>query len=138
MDGEGPYIGESSKVRSILDLFNVSKILALVIGIVGFLLAAWAAWPIIYGIWGGIPGGIYWIVSAIINLMAYMKFDEFVGMLNERRYQALYDLLVVWIVLTLIFGVVVGILLLIAYIQLGELKNVGAYSQQSTLQPPPQ
>lgn len=138
MDGKEPYIGESSKVRSILDLLNVAKILALVIGIVGFLLAAWAAWPIIYRVWGGIPGAVYWITSAIINLLAYMKFDEFVGMVNERRYQALYDLMVVWMVLTLIFGVIVGILLLIVYIQLGELKNAGAYSQQGTLQPPPQ
>ncbi len=138
MDGEEPVIGESSKVRSILDVLNVAKILALVIGILGFLLAAWSAWPLVYGIWTGIIGALYWIVSAVINLMVYTKFDEFVGMVKDRRYQEFYDLLLVWMVLTLIFGVIVGILLLIVYIQLGELKTSLGYSQYANAPPPPQ
>jgi len=136
--GEGvPAIGESSKVKSMLELLNIAKVLALVMGILGFLLAAWAAWPLIYGIWSSLFGAVYWIIAAIINLMAYMRMDEFTGMVKERRYSEFYDILITWMVLTLVFGVIVGVLLLIVFIQVNELKTSSEFSSSPQTPPPP-
>ncbi len=133
-----PVIGESSKVKSMLELLNIAKILALVMGILGFLLAAGAAWPLVYGTWSSLFGAIYWIIAAIINLMAYMRMDEFVGMVKERRYSEFYDILITWMVLTLVFGVIVGVLLLIVFIEVNELKTSPEFSTPPQAPPPPQ
>ncbi len=141
MGEDMPAIGESSKVKSMLEMLNIAKVLALVIGILGFLLAAWAAWPLIYSVWSSLFGAVYWIVAAVINLMAYMRMDEFIGMVKSRRYQEFYDILVTWMVLTLIFGVIVGILLLIVFIEINDIKTSSEFSQsppQQTPPPPPQ
>ncbi len=137
MEGIQPAIGESSKVNTILDLLNIAKILALVIGILGFLLAAWSAWPIIYGYWGSIIGALYWVVSAVINLMLYMRMDEFSSMVKSRRYAELHDVVLIWMVLGLIFGFIVGILLLIVFLQLEELKKAVSYPSSYPPQSPP-
>jgi len=137
MEGTQPAIGESSKVKSILDLLNIAKILALVFGILGFLIAAWSAWPVIYGYWGSIIGGLYWIVAAVINLMLYMRMDEFSSMVKARRYVELHDTILIWMVLGLIFGFIVGLLLLIVFIQLDELKKAVAYPPTYPPQSPP-
>ncbi len=133
-----PVIGESSKVKSMLELLNIAKVLALVMGILGFLLAAGAAWPLVYGAWSSLFGAIYWIIAAIINLMAYMRMDEFVGMVKERRYSEFYDILITWMVLTLVYGLIVGVLLLIVFIEVNELKTSSEFSTPPQAPPPPQ
>jgi len=137
MEGTQPAIGESSKVNSILELLNIAKILALVFGILGFIIAAWSAWPVIYGYWGSIIGGLYWIAAAIINLMLYMRMDEFSSMVKTRRYVELHDSILIWMVLGLIFGFIVGLLLLIVFIQLEELKKAVSYPSAYPPQSPP-
>ncbi len=135
MEGTTPGIGESGKVRSILDLLNIAKILALVIGIIGFVYAG------VEGVWLNIGGIIYGVAMGILNIMVYMRMDEFVGYVNSRRYKELKDNILIWAILTIIFGVIVGILLIIVYVQLDELIRVPQYPPPATgtqLPPPPQ
>ena len=126
-----PSIGESSKVRSIMEILNISKILALVIGILGFALAAW------YLIWLAIIPGAYWILTGIINLLLYMRHEEFMGLIRGRRYQELKDTMLVWMVLGIIFGFIVGILLLIVYIQVEDLLTSRSYMPPPAPPAPP-
>jgi len=112
-----PAIGESSKVRTILDLLRISKILSLVLGILFLLAAVW------YGFTGSIGAAIYLVASGIVNLLLYMKMDEFTGMVNSRRYGELRDNILIWGVLSIIFGVIVGILLIVVHVELDELEK---------------
>ena len=116
-----PAIGESSKVRSIMEILNISKILALVIGILGFALGAY------YFIWLNVIFGAYWVLSGVINLLIYLRHEEFMGLIKGRRYQELRDTMLVWMVLGILFGFIVGLLLLIAYIQIEDLLTSRSY-----------
>jgi len=131
MEGTPPAIGESSKVRTSLDLLRISKILALVIGILSFVGAAWNGIMLSWG-WA-----LYGVASGIINLLIYLRIDEFTNMISGRRYGELRDMLLIWAVLGIIFGVIVGILLIIVYIQVEELQRTTGFVQQHVQQIPP-
>ncbi len=133
---QSPYIGESSKIRSVLDMLNITKILALIIGIVGFLIALGEG--LSYALWfGWIPaliGAIYGILMGIINLLIYMRIPEYDAMIRARRYSDAKNEMLVWGVLGLIFGFVAGLLLLlVVFMYLEDLERVSMYPQQ---QPP--
>jgi len=131
MEGTPPAIGESSKVRTSLDLLRISKILALVIGILSFVGAAWNGIMLSWG-WA-----LYGVASGIINLLIYLRIDEFTNMISGRRYGELRDMLLIWAVLGIIFGVIVGILLIIVYIQVEVLHRTTGFVQQPVQQIPP-
>ena len=129
-----PAIGESSKVRTILDILHIAKILALIIAILLLVAAAW------YGFTFNIFGAIYSVAAAVINLLLYMRMDEYASMVNNRRYGELRDNILIWAILAIIFGVIVGILLLIVYIELEEIEKNVRYAQNTPntyRQPPP-
>ncbi len=117
MEGSQIHIGESGKVKSILEMLDLAKILSLIVGIVALLLAAW------YGfIWSFFSAG-YWIVAAVINLIAHTKMDEYTSMVKSREYSRAKDEIMMWMILTIIFGFLTGVFLLIAYIYLDELPK---------------
>ncbi len=126
-----PAIGESSKVRTVLDLLHISKILALIIGILLLIAAAW------YGFTFSILAAIYSVAAAVINLLLYMRMDEFTALVNNRRYPELRDRILIWAILGIIFGVIVGILLIIVYVELDELQRSTMYQQPPPTAPPP-
>ena len=139
-----PQIGESSKVRSTLDLLNLTKMLALIIGIVSFLIALWQAidmivWMYVYAaIWA-----IYWIISGVVNFMVYSKIPTYDSMIRARRYTEAKQDMMTWAIVALIFGVVAGILLLIIiFVNLEELERMHPYAPQypspPQAPPPPQ
>ena len=129
MEGTEPRIGESGKVKSILEMLNLGKTLALVMGIISLLGAAW------YGFTFSFFGAGYWVVSAVINLMAYTRVDEWINMVKSREYGRAKDELLVWMILTIIFGLIAGVFFLIAYIYLEELPRENVPAE---IPPPPQ
>lgn len=137
---QSPYIGESGKVRSALDLLNITKILALIMGIVGFLVALWDG--IVFIQYGGsfvVVGVIYWIITGIVNLILFTRIPQYDAMIRARRYGEAKDDMIVWGVLTLIFGVIAGILLLlVVFLYLEELINMYSYGQQASYPQYPQ
>ncbi len=108
-----PAIGESGKLRSALDLLNITKILALVIGIISFLLAAWNGIDLAFGWFLSLPSVIYYVISGIINLLIYTKIPEYDAQIRGRRYVEAKDQMLVWAVLGIIFGFLAGLLLLL-------------------------
>jgi len=129
MEETNIHIGESGKVKEILEMLNFGKIFALVMGIVSILMAAYYGFTLSFFMVG------YSVVSAVINLMAYMRIDDYVSAVKSREYARIKDDLMLWMVLTLVFGVIAGIFLLIAFINLDELSRVS--TQESTIPPPP-
>ncbi len=139
---QSPYIGESSKIRSVLDILNITKILALVVGILGFIVAIWDS--LSYAFWfGWIPaltGAIYGVLTGVINLLIYMRIPEYEAMIRSRRYSEAKSDMLIWGVLGLIFGFIAGILLLIViFVYLEELERMYTYPQppQTRYPPPP-
>ncbi len=131
-----PAIGESSKLRSTLDLLNISKILALVIGIVGFLLAAWYGFYIALGDVFSIPSAVYWVIAGIVNFLIYTKIPEYDTMIRGRRYAQAKDEMLIWAILGIIFGFIVGLLLiLVIFMYLEDLIRSSGVSQ---VPPPPE
>ncbi len=132
-----PAIGESSKLRSALDLLNISKILALIIGILGFLMAAWTGFSIALGYVFSIPWAVYYVTIGIVNLLIYTKIPEYDTMIRGRRYAQAKDEMLMWAVLGIIFGFVVGLLLiLVIFMYLEDLVRSSGASQVPP--PPPQ
>ena len=135
-----PGIGESSKVRSALDLLNITKILALIIGILGFIAAAWDGFVMVaYGDFLSVPWVGYYIITGIIDLLIYTKIPEFDSLIRSRRYGEAKDTMMIWAVLGVIFGFLAGLLmLLIIFMYLEELEHgAGNYSNPPPPQQPP-
>ena len=90
------------------------------------------------------PSGVYAIVAAGVNgLIFFMMPKTVFGPLDQGRFRDVSDRLLIWGVLALIFGVVGGILLLIAFVQLQEVFQPhyqqyppGQYYQQPRYQQP--
>ena len=129
---QSPYIGESSKVRSALDLLNITKIFALIIGIIGFLSALWDG--IVFMVWWGGAGAIFWatygIITGILNLLLFNRIPQYSAMISSKRYAEIKEDMLLWGILTLIFGVIAGLLLiLVIFLYLEELINIPSYGQ---------
>lgn len=131
-----PGIGESGKLRSAIDLLNISKVLALIMGIVGFLIALWTGVDAALGYVFYVPYVIYWVITGIVNLLIYKQIPIFDTMVRGRRYTEAKDNMLVWAVLGVIFGFIVGLLLLlIMFMYLDELEHGSGIYQAP---PPPQ
>ncbi len=132
-----PGIGESGKLKSTLDLLNIAKILALVIGILLFLFAAWEGLWIALGNIFAIPWVGYYVFAGIINLLIYTKIPEFEALIKGRRYSEAKDAMLLWAILGIIFGFIVGlILIIVALINLEDLQHREGYVNAPP--PPPQ
>jgi len=129
---------EGPKKDYMLEILNVGRIVALVMGVLSIIIAAWSAWPVIYGYLINVIGVIYWIIAALINFIAYYKIEAFINMLTAEDYENLHETLLAWVVLTLIFGVMVGIFLLLVFIELSKSSWSYRNSQYSPPPPPPQ
>ncbi len=131
-----PSIGESGKLRSALDLLNIAKILALIVGIFSFLGAAWSGVSIAYGDYSVIFWVGYYVISGIINLLLYSRIPEYENLVRSRRYSEAKDDMITWSVLGVVFGFLAGLILLIViFMYLEELER-GAPAYQPP-QPPP-
>ncbi len=121
----GPMIGESTKLRNALDLLNITKIIALIVGIIGFLMAAWTGFDMaVFGDILGLPWVGYYVVTGIVNLIIYTKIPEYENLVRSRRYGEAKEDSMLWAVLGVVFGAITGILLLLViFMYLEELER---------------
>lgn len=129
-------------VNLVRQLLTVGRILALVISvlaIVGIVLEVLSILAI-QSLLGFVPGfdfvgPVYWAIAAIVNFVAYRELAGSLDRLNAGQYAAAREPLLLWALLTLIFGVLVGIILLIAYVKLEDvIRGAAPWSQPA---PPP-
>lgn len=131
-----PPIRHPPEVESIISLLQISAILALVIGILEILwgvysIVAWAIWTP----WLFFPvGGVIEVVLGFISLIVYMNVNKIKGLTENGEYRKAKDDLFIWMILGFISGwIIVGILLLIAYLKFDEVLK-----PQYPPTPPPQ
>lgn len=111
---------------SIITLTRIAGILALIIGIlliiVGLILLIFIV-------------GIFLIIFAIVEILIYINCNEIIRLVEAGDYRRAKDKTLVWMILGFIFSwIIVGILLLIAYLKYDEL--IRRTQQQPPATPP--
>lgn len=154
---QGPYNPEIDSIRSILNITGILAILFAVIAILAgiWYIFVWITADVYYGIrlvgTGTLIIGGYMMVAAIIGFIFFMQCKAITDMVNQGRYIEAKSKTMLWMILGFIFGgILLGILLLIAYLKFDPLIR-GAqpagypapphqqhYQQPQYQQPPPQ
>jgi hypothetical protein len=144
------YYPEPAEAQSIKSMFHITRILALVFGIIlllaGLALAALdaavystctaVAGNVCAGIGFILIGPIILIIFGVIDFIIFVKVKSIEGLVNNRQYEQAKSATLVWMILGFILGgLIIGILLLIAYLKFDPLIN--ASRQASGQMPPP-
>jgi hypothetical protein len=109
---------DATTVRSYLHL---GKILALVIAILS---VVWAAFVIVATFGFGVFNAAFLIIAFIVCLLIYLQIGQIEALANARQYGAAKERLLIWMILGFIFGyLIVGIILLLAYLKFDDLIN---------------
>lgn len=118
----GSYV-VSPEAETIKSLLNVSGILALIFGIL---------W-IVVGIFIFIFGA-FLIIFGIVDIVLSINVKSITVLVDQRKYKEAKDKTLVWMIVGFIFGgIIIGILLLIAYLKYDELIR----REGSAPSPPP-
>ncbi len=120
------YSAEPPALSSIRSLLKISKIIALIFSILALLYgigtAAWIAstparlaGPVVY------TGSVIVIIFGIIDLIIWKQIGSIEGLVNQGRYAEAKSKNLIWAIIGLILGgLLVGILLIIAYTKYDE------------------
>ncbi|MEM3545443.1 MAG: hypothetical protein QW724_01825 [Nitrososphaerota archaeon] len=107
------YSSVPPEAETILSLLKISSILALVFGILWII---GGALSLIFLV------GIVFIVFGVVDLLIYYNIKSIIDLIDQRRYREAKDRTLTWLIIGFIFGgVIVGVLLLIAYLKYDEL-----------------
>lgn len=106
-------VQRTPEAESIISLTKVAGILALIFGIL-LIIAGVVTLIIIVG--------VVFLIFGILDIVIYVNCNEIVSMVERGDYKRAREETLVWMVIGFIFGgIVIGILLLIAYIKYDEL-----------------
>jgi hypothetical protein len=108
--------------ESIRALLSISRSLALVFAILaGLLFLLFLAFTVLDVVFGRGAGdlvtAVYCLASAAVNFVLWREIPRLELLAAARQYAALREHLLIWAVLGVIFFVVVGVLLLIAWVR---------------------
>lgn len=128
----GAYIPPD--VSTVKTLNNVAKIIALIFGIILILIGVLT---LIAGV------GIVFLIFGIIDLVIYFQIKQIDSLIDQQRYSDAKNKTFVWMIIGIILsGLIVGILLLIAWLKYDDIIRAvqQSYVQQGpqTPQPPVQ
>jgi hypothetical protein len=106
------------EVESILSLNGVAGILALILGIIMIIIAA-IGFFIFFAI------GVFFLIFGIVDLLIWNKLRELNDLVEQGVYRKAKDEQLTWAILGLILGgVIIGIVLLIAYLKYDEILRL--------------
>jgi hypothetical protein len=133
----GPGSSDRETVRTMLGL---ARTLALLFALLaGLLFLVLLVLGIVEAVFGAVPTdlglAVYCLVSALVNYLAWREIPRLEGFAARGEYTALRDQLLLWFVLGLLFFVVVGIVLLVAWLKVQGMVDAGA---AATPRPAPQ
>jgi hypothetical protein len=106
-------------VRTLLSASRtLALLLALVAGLLFLILLAFTVLDVVFGRGAGdIVGAVYCLASAAVNYVLWREIPRLEQLAAGGQYPALRDSLLIWGILGLVFFVVVGVLLLVAWIR---------------------
>ncbi len=142
--GYQPYAGapapagmEPPEAQSVRSMLHIVRILAVIFGILLFIggiayvavvYAAYAACTSTVGLYcGGALGGLlifpfFVVIWGVVDVIIYLKMKEIEGLVNQHQYESAKSKTLVWMILGFIIGgILLGILLLIAYLKFDPL-----------------
>jgi hypothetical protein len=143
---------EPPEAQSIRSMYHITRILALIFGIllllgglayVGLVLVAYAACSTVagnvcYGLGVVIWFPILVVIWGIFDIFLYVRMKEFETLVNNRQYELAKSRTLVWMILGFILGgIIIGILLLIAYLKFDPLISAQRNQQMGGGQMPP-
>lgn len=119
------------EAESIISLTRIAGILALVIGIIMLIVGAITFFFFI---------GVFLIALGVVDILIYTSCNEIVRLVESGDYRRAKEKTLIWMILGFIFSwIIVGILLLIAYVKYDELiRRYQALPTLTTLTQPPQ
>jgi len=114
--------------ESLAPLLSAARSLALVLAILaGLLFLIFLAFTVLDVVFGRGAGdlitAVYCLASAAVNFVIWREMPRLEQLAAAREYRALRDHLLIWAVLGVIFFVVVGVLLLIAWVKVEMLAT---------------
>jgi hypothetical protein len=157
------YYQEPPEAQSIKSMFHIVRILAIIFGIllllgglayIGLVIAAYdacqAAFGGCFGVYSGALGYLLiWpiiiFIWGVFDIIIYVKMKSLEALVNNRQYEQAKSQTLIWTILGFILGgIIIGILLLIAYIKFDPLINAaraqggqGQWAQPGQMQMPP-
>ena len=143
---------EPPEAQSIRSMYHITRILAIVFGIllllgglayVGLVIAAYAACTSVAGnICLGL-GVVIWfpillVIWGAFDIVLYIKMKELETMVNNRQYEQAKSRTLIWTILGFILGgIIIGVLLLVAYIKFDPLISAQRNQAMGGGQMPP-
>jgi hypothetical protein len=125
---------EPPEAQTIRSLMHIARILALIFGII-FVIAGLLTFVAAVLFIGFAILAIFLVLWGVIDFMIYLRLREIEGMVNQRQYEAAKSRTLIWMILGFIIGgIIVGILLLVAYLKFDPL--ISASRQMSGGMPP--
>ena len=117
-----PPPAETPPDESVRVLLSVARSLALLFAILaGLLFLVFLAFGLLAAVLGRGPvdllAAVYSLVSAAVNFVLWREIPPLEQLAASRQYGALRERLLIWGVLGLVFFVVVGVLLLVAWVK---------------------
>ncbi|MGP8077601.1 MAG: hypothetical protein ACLQD8_01460 [Thermoplasmata archaeon] len=133
-----PSSPDELTVLSGLDLARtLGLLLALVAGLLFLVLLSLGIVRAFLGTgFGGFVGAGYCLVSAVVNYLIWRELPSIGPLVSQRQYSVARDRLLVWMVLGLLFFVVDGIVLLIAWLKLDTMTRSPLLGVPGTPAPP--
>ncbi len=103
-----PPFGDPPEKETIRSVVNIASILALIVGIIELILAIFTL---------GLT-----IIMAILSLLVYYEAKQIIKLVDQRQYSQAKSKTLAWMIIGFIFSfIIVGILLLIAYLKFDDL-----------------
>ena len=131
---------EPPEVQSIKSMLHIVRILAIIFGIIvllgGIAYAAWIAYLSTVcstyvgidpycgsAVLGALIFAIWFVIWGVVAIVVYMQMKSIEAKVNAHQYEAAKSQTLIWMVLGFIFGILLGILLLIAYLKFDPVIN---------------
>jgi hypothetical protein len=121
----GPPNAPDETVRVLLSVSrSLALVFALLAGVLFLLLLVLGVLSAVVGRGlGEVVAAVYCLASAAVNFTIWKQLPRLEGLAAERRYAALREPLLLWGVLGLVFFVIVGAFLLVAWLKAELLVN---------------
>jgi len=128
---------EPPEAQSIKSLLHVVRILAIIIGVLlligGLAYVAFVVWA--YTTCATFVGGVcassfgyvlffpvLFVVWGVVDFVVYLQMGEIESLVNQRKYEAAKSKTLIWMILGFILGgIILGVILLVAYIKFDPL-----------------
>gem|GEM_PF-349455 len=126
-----PMAAEPPEVQSIKSMLHLAKLLAIIVGILfllgGIAYAAFLAFASTVcsgydaycggAVIGALIGAIWIVIGGVVAIIVYMQMNSIEAKVNDHQYEAAKSQTLIWMVLGFIFGILLGIILLIAWLK---------------------